>query len=57
MNQLHAVRDTAQQGRQREPESVKTLCSPLSAEFWSDETQCRSLPRHQSEKKWKYTFK
>ena len=30
--QLHAVSRT-QQGRQREP-SVKTLRSPLSAEFW-----------------------
>ena len=32
LNQLHAVPRT-QQGRQREP-SVKTLRSPLSAEFW-----------------------
>ena len=31
-NQLHAVSCT-QQGRQREP-NVKTLRSPLSAEFW-----------------------
>ena len=31
-NQLHAVSHT-QQGRKREP-SVKTLCSPLSAEYW-----------------------
>ena len=32
-NQLHAVSRT-QQGRQRKPK-VKTLRSPLSAEFWS----------------------
>ena len=32
LNQLHAVSRT-QQGRQREP-SVKTLRSPLPAEFW-----------------------
>ena len=31
-NQLHAVSRT-QEGRQREP-NVKTLLSPLSAEFW-----------------------
>ena len=50
--QLHAVSRT-QQGRQREP-SVKTLRSPLSAEFWrhcvlSGGTQGRALPRHQNE--------
>ena len=44
-NQLHAVSRT-QQGRQREP-IVKTLRSPLSAEFWrhcmlSDRTQRRA---------------
>ena len=32
LNQLHAVSRT-QQGRQREP-SIKTLRSPLSAEYW-----------------------
>ena len=41
------------QGKQRES-SVKTLRSPLSAEFWrhyvlSGRTQRRTLPRHQSE--------
>ena len=51
-NQLHAVSRT-KQGRQREP-SVKTLRSPLSAEFWrhcvlSGGTQRCTLPRHQSE--------
>ena len=51
-NQLHAVSRT-QQGRQREP-SVKTLRSPLSAEFWrhcvlSGRTQRRALPQDQSE--------
>ena len=51
-NQLHAVSRT-QQGRQRES-SVKTLGSPLSAEFWSycvlsGGTQRRTLPRYQSE--------
>ena len=50
--ELHAVSRT-QQRRQREP-SVKTLRSPLSAEFWrhcvlSGRTQRRALPRHQSE--------
>ena len=40
-------------GRQREP-SVKSLRSPLSAEYWrhcllSGRTQRRALPRHQSE--------
>ena len=43
----------SRQRRQREP-SVKTLCFPLSAEFWrhcilSGGTQRRCLPRHQSE--------
>ena len=52
LNQLHAVSRTLQ-GRQREP-SVKTLRSPLSAEFWrhcvlSGRTQRRACPRHQSE--------
>ena len=52
LNEPHAVSRT-QQGRQREP-SVKTLRSPLSAEFWrhcvlSGRTQRRALPRHQSE--------
>ena len=47
---LHAVFHT-EQGRQREP-SVKTLCSPISAEFWrhcvlSGKTQRCALPRHQ----------
>ena len=51
-NQLHAVSRT-QQGKQREP-SVKTLRSPLSAEFWrqcvlSGRNQCRILPRHLNE--------
>ena len=51
-NQLHAVSRT-QQCRQRES-SVKTLHSPLSAEFWrhcvlSGRTQRPALPRHQSE--------
>ena len=46
INQLHAVSRT-QQGRQREP-SVKTLRSPLFAEFWrhcvlSGRTQRRKL--------------
>ena len=50
--QLHAVSRT-QQGRQKET-SVKTLRSPLSADFWrhcvlSGRTQRRALPRHQSE--------
>ena len=52
---LHAVFRT-QQGRQREP-NLKTIRSPLSAEFWphcvlSSETHprgtSRALPRHQS---------
>ena len=52
LNQLHAVSRT-QQGRQREL-SIKTLSSPLSAEFWRHcvlrgRTQRRALPRHQSE--------
>ena len=52
INQLHAVFCT-QQGRQREP-SVKTLRSPLSAEFQrqgvlSGRTQRRSCPRQQTE--------
>ena len=52
MNQLHAVSRT-HQGRPREP-SVKTLRSPISAEFWrhcvlSGRTQRRALPRNQSE--------
>ena len=52
-SQLHAISCT-QQGRQREP-SVKTLRSPLSAEFWRNcvlrgRTQRRACPRHQSEK-------
>ena len=52
LNQLHTV-FRIQQGRQREL-SVKTLRSPLSAEFWrhcvlSGKTQRRALPRHQSE--------
>ena len=51
-NQIHAVSRT-QQGRQREP-SVKTLRSPLSAEFWrhcvlSGRTQRHASPQHQSE--------
>ena len=51
-NQLHAVSRT-QQSRQREP-SVKTLRSPLSAEFWrhcvlTGGTQRRALSRHQSD--------
>ena len=50
-NQLHA---DWLQDRQREP-SVKTLCSPLSVEFWkhcvlSGATQRRALPRSQSER-------
>ena len=50
--QLHGV-SYSLQGRQREP-SVKTLRSPLSAEFWkhcvlSGRTQRRACPRHQSE--------
>ena len=52
MLQLHAV-SRSQQGRQRES-SVKTLRSPLSAEFWrhcvlSGGTQRSALPRNQSE--------
>ena len=51
VNQLHAVSCTQRCG-QREP-SVKTLCSPLSAEFWRhcvlSKTQRRALPRHQRE--------
>ena len=51
--QLHTVSRTHAHDRQREP-SVKTLLSPLSAEFWrlcvlSGRTQRRALPRHQSE--------
>ena len=50
--QLHAVSRT-EQDRHREP-TVKTLRSPLSAEFWrlcvlSARTQRRAVPRHQSE--------
>ena len=50
--QLHALPRT-QQSRQREP-SVKTLRSPLSAEFWrhcvlSGRIQRRACPGHQSE--------
>ena len=50
--QLYAVSRTLQ-GRQREP-SVKTLRSPLSAEFWrhcvlNGRTQRRAQLRHQSE--------
>ena len=56
--QLHAVSRT-QQGRQREP-SVKTLCSPLSAEFWrhcvlSELNAALNLDTRA--KKWKYKFK
>ena len=41
-----ASRCITQQGRQREP-SVKTLRSPLSADFWR---HCGGIaPRHQSE--------
>ena len=52
LTQLHTVSRTLQ-GRQREP-SVKTLRSPLSAEFWrhcvlSGGSQRRPLSRHQSE--------
>ena len=51
-NQLHALSRT-QRGRQRET-SVKSLRSPLSAEFWrhcvlSGGTQSRALPRHHIE--------
>ena len=52
INQLHAVY-RSQQGRQREL-YVKTLRSPLSAEFWkhcvlSGRTQRHALARHQRE--------
>ena len=52
INQLHAASRTLQ-GRQREP-IVKTLRSPLSAEFWrhsvlSGRTQRRACRRLQSE--------
>ena len=52
LNHLHAV-SRIQQSNQRKP-GVKTLRSPLSAEFWrhcllSGGTQRRDLPQHQSE--------
>ena len=52
INQLHGI-SRPQRGRQREP-NVKTLRSPLSAEFWrhcllNGRIQLRALSRHQSE--------
>ena len=50
---VHAVSRVTQESRQREP-SVKTLRSPLTADFWrhcvlSGGAQRRAFPRHQSE--------
>ena len=58
-NQLHAV-SRAQQGRQKDP-SVKTLRSPLFAEFWrqcvlSGRTQPPTLCLNTSAKTWKYKY-
>ena len=46
MNQLHAVSRT-QQGRQREP-SVRTLRSPLPADFWRHCVLSSGTPRFTS---------